>query len=471
MSTTSNTRVLAGAGAVLIASHAALVWIVAGLSNEPGAKTFAPIAPMVLALALPAGLALLAAPRLATIAPSRIALALVFVTGLALRALWFGSPALIEDDFNRYLWDGAVVAHGLDPYRHAPSDILAAAPAGYEAIADAGRAILERVNFPELTSLYPSLAQLSFALAHLMAPFNLDALRVVFLAAEVATFLLLCALLVARGASPLWSALYWCNPLPAFTLIGMAHVDALIPPCVLGAALMLQRARPAAAVAMLSAGAGVKIWPLLLVPLALAPLLREPRRLMLPAGVLAVGLAAAIGPLLIASYVRPDSGLGAYAAGWDVNNAFFAWGERALAWILGDEEPAQAILRALLALAAGAIALLVAYRRYRGSLDFACGALIVAASIFYLSPAQFPWYAAWFLPLAALVRSWPLLLASATLPLCYLVDPFWLAGLGDAYGFYVAFLHALPVLGWLAWDAIQGRRMLRDQATKRHCPN
>ena len=200
-----------------------------------------------------------------------------------MRAVWFGASAAIEDDYNRYMWDGAVVAHGLDPYRYAPRLFLSgvAIPTEYGAIAQTGRSTLERINFADLGSLYPSVAQLAFALAYLIAPFNLDALRAVFLAAEIVTFLLLIALLAELKFSPLWSALYWWNPLPVFTLIGVAHVDALVSPFVLGAILMTKRGRPNAAVAMLGAGAGVKIWPLLLAPLVLMPLIGQPRRLRL----------------------------------------------------------------------------------------------------------------------------------------------------------------------------------------------
>ena len=447
-----STLLLAGVGAALVANQVVLVSIVSRIT-DPGAKT-----PLVFVLALSAGLALVLAPSLRRIDSTRKTLLFIFVAGLLMRAVWFGATAAIEDDYNRYMWDGAVVAHALDPYRYAPQLFLSADafPKEYAAIAGAGRSTLALVNFPHLGSLYPSVAQLSFALAYFIAPFNLDALRAVFLAAEIVTFLLLIALFAEMKISPLWSALYWWNPLPIFTLIGMAHVDALVPPFVLGAILLAKRAWPNAAVAMLGAGAGVKIWPLLLAPLFIMPLIRQPKRLACAALVFVAVLALAIGPLML-SVFHPSSGLAAYTASWDVNNAFFAWGIHGLELALGDEEPAQTLLRSLLAVATAGTALFVALRRQQQEHDLVCGALIVSATVFYLSPAQFPWYAAWFLPLATLLRSWPLLLASATLPLCYLVDPLWQAGWGSAYHYGVAFLHSVPVFLWLLIDALRRR--------------
>ena len=40
--------------------------------------------------------------------------------GLAARAILFASEPVLEDDYQRYLWDGAVTAQGLNPMRSRP---------------------------------------------------------------------------------------------------------------------------------------------------------------------------------------------------------------------------------------------------------------------------------------------------------------------------------------------------------------
>ena len=77
--------------------------------------------------------------------------------------------------------------------------------------------------------------------------------------------------------------------------------------------------------------------------------------------------------------------------------------------------------------------------------------MVVSAGTFYLSPAQFPWYVVWFLPLAGLCRNWPLLTASALLPTYYLFYPLWPVRNGTWFFHGTAFLHSLPVLGWLLY--------------------
>ena len=450
------TAQLACVGVVLVAGQLALVWLTRDLTHATAATVLS-VVPLIVGLSLPTALLLLAAPRLGELKPPRYALLVLFLGGLALRAVWFGSPAPLEDDFKRYLWDGAVTVHGLDPYRYAPERFFGSGsiPLGYGAIAAAGRGTIEGINFPDLRTIYPSSAQLSFAIAYLIAPFKIDGLRAVFLAAEVATFLLLLAILAEFKASPLWSALYWWNPTIAFVLIGIVHVDALVPPFVLGAILLARRDRTNAAVALLGAGAGTKIWPLLLMPLVLARIRRQPARLVFAGLVLVAVLALAIGPVLL-STLRPNSGLAAYASSWGNNSAFFAWAAYGLGSLL-DDDMAQRVLRATIAFVGVATALVVALRAGKELRDLAHASMIVAASVFYLSPAQFPWYVVWFLPLAAVLRNWPLLLASATLPAYYLFYPLWQSGRGNAFFFGAAFLHSVPVLSWLAIDALRDR--------------
>lgn len=452
----------AAVGFGLVAAHFGLVRATAGLDAED-VQTVGSILPLIAWLAIPAAVLLLAGPRLVRTEPSGIGWMLLIGCGLAMRVAWLGSVPPLETDHFRYLWDGAAIAHGLDPYRIAPQIVAeGTAPAAYLRIAalPGAAAVLEGINFPELRTIYPTVAQAAFALAHQIAPFKVDGLRLVFLGAELATLALLIAILRDLGASPMWSALYWWNPLPAAMLIGLAHVDALIPPLVLGAVLAASRSRPILAGVLVVVGAGLKIWPLLLVPMLLWPLLRNPRRLALAAVALAGVLAAATGPVVL-SAMAPGSGLTAYAEGWSNNNAFYAWAVHALFALTGSGDTAGAVVRVASALAAGAVALLSAARGDTSLGSISARALVVAAAVFYLSPAQFPWYAVWFLPLAAVAGSWPLLIASATLPFYYLFYPLWHTGRGDLFFYGTAFLHSVPVLLAVLYARMRGGSLNR----------
>ena len=44
--------------------------------------------------------------------------------GLIVRLIFIPSYPVIENDFYRYLWDGAVTANGINPYKYSPKEAL-----------------------------------------------------------------------------------------------------------------------------------------------------------------------------------------------------------------------------------------------------------------------------------------------------------------------------------------------------------
>ena len=132
----------------------------------------------------------------------------VVVIGLALRASRFLVEPVLEDDYYRYLWDGGVTAHGHNPYAFAPAT---ANEEGSETaigrLAEQAGVVMDRINHPDLKTIYPPVAQAAFALAHLIEPWSVRAWRFVCLGGELATLALLIALLGAAARSPLWAEL------------------------------------------------------------------------------------------------------------------------------------------------------------------------------------------------------------------------------------------------------------------------
>jgi hypothetical protein len=269
-------------------------------------------------------------------------------------------------------------------------------------------------------------------------------LRVVIFAAEAMTALLIWRLLAGTQQPQLLVALYWCNPLMAFCLTGQAHVDAALAPPIMLALLAAHRRMGLSAGLGLGLAVGVKLWPILLAPLIARAL--WPDRRTLAGFVLASGGATLLlcGALLWAS-LSADAGLTAYAGGWSVNNAPYAWLSYGF-FLFAGPGTGERVLRALVILAAAAASLAVAYRKPEGLESLVGLAAVLAAALFYLSPAQFPWYAAWFVPLAVASGNRALVAASVGLPVYYLFFPLAAAGLRDVHGYGLAALHLVPVL-------------------------
>lgn len=340
-------------------------------------------------------------------------LGLVLITGLAMRLIMIPSMPALEDDFYRYLWDGAVTAHGYNPYAIAPNAVRSPdAPAAIQRLAAEGALILERVNHPHLKTIYPPVAQGAFALAYWLEPWSLRAWRIVCLFGECATLALILMLLNAVGRSSLWAALYWLNPLIVKELMNTAHMEAIVMPFVLGAVSLLVLKRPILASVSLGLAIGAKLWPVMLVPFVLRPLLARPWQLMMALLILGGMAVAWVLPPVLGG-LGADSGFVAYASRWQTNSALFPLlHDLARALLAGLQLPAETtglMLRALLACIVGGTALWLSRTVAADADTLIRRAAIVVAVLLFLSPAQFPWYSSWllvfvpFVPLAGFV--------------------------------------------------------------------
>jgi alpha-1,6-mannosyltransferase len=346
---------------------------------------------------------------------NRRLLTLVLLTGLAMRLVMIPSMPALESDFYRYLWDGAVTANGHNPYALAPGSArTVAAPAAIRQLAVEGTLVLDRINHPDLKTIYPPVAQAAFALSYWIEPWSMRAWRLVCLAGECASVVLLLVLLGAVGRSPLWVSLYWLNPLVVKELMNAGHMEAVVLPFVLGAITLVAISRPVLASASLGLAIGAKLWPAMLVPLVLRPLLSSPSRLLMALLVLSGMAVAWVVPPYLGGF-GADSGFVAYASRWQANGALFQMLKQlesglfaAAGWTGWPAGSSGLAVRLICATIVAAVALLLARTPARNTFDFIQRAFVVVLLLFLLSPAQFPWYATWvlifapFLPLAGL---------------------------------------------------------------------
>ena len=420
------------------------------------------------AVGMASGAVYLALPRLIRMShPSAPLIAGMIGLGFALRLAMLPSTPILEDDVYRYLWDGAVVSAGIDPYAHAPSEVLANTlgddigdGAALARLAGESGVVLERVNHPHLRTIYPPAAQAVFALANGLAPWNLTAWRGVLLVFDAATLALIAALLATLGRSPLWAALYWWNPLVVKELFNSAHMDGLLLPFMLGAVLLAVRGRPVWAAGALAIAAGMKLWPVLLLPVILRTAWCDARATAAAVPVFAA-LAGAMAWPVIAAGLGPDSGFTAYGRTWEMNDALFmavAWG-MAGALDAANIAAYHAGILARLAVVA-ALAALVAWqcRAPADTAEALCGrVLAVVAALFLLGPTAYPWYYVWMAPFLAVTPRFSLLALSALLPLYYLRFHFDARGAAEVFDHGIVWLEYLPVWALLVWELARDR--------------
>jgi len=395
----------------------------------------------------------------------RLFMAAILVAGLAARLVLFASEPILEDDYQRYLWDGAVTISGHNPYALSPYAARQPnAPSAFGRLAEEAGPVAQRINHPELKTIYPPVAQSAFALAHVLKPWSLAAWRTVLLACDVATFFLILLLLGETGRSPLWSALYWWNPLVLKELFNSAHMEAVLLPLVLIALLLTARRRQVIASISLAFAVGAKVWPVLLLPLVVRPLVTQKRKLTV-ALIIFGGLILLWATPILLGGLDANSGFAAYLANWKTNSALFPALEGLTATLLNafnlTDVSAGGAARALIALALTGLAFALSVKPLKNTDDLMGRASLLVAALVLLSPAQFPWYVAWFAPFLAFRPWFGLLLLTATVPLYYMYFYFAAAGEPQVFRQYVVWIIWAPVWAALIFEAVRHRRGAR----------
>lgn len=314
----------------------------------------------------------------------------------ALVALFALAPPLLSLDVFSYISYARLgVEHGLNPYESVPAAIPDDPAAG-------------RVDdFRFAVSVYGPLFTLgSYPIGAGSAPVALWAFKAV-AALSVAAIALLTARLAARRGVPVGGAVLFvaANPLVLVHVVGGAHNDGVMVAVALAGALALLGARPVAAGVGLAAAAAVKASGALYAPFAL---IAGPQRGRLLAGMLAA--AVAIGAVTLLAF--GGSAAEALGVAGDNQATVSRWSvPGTLSRITGIDVEA---LRLGFAGAYG-VALLGLLAWVARGADWIRAAGWAALGLLLATAWMVPWYVIWVLPLAAVSRDRPLIVATVAL--------------------------------------------------------
>lgn len=362
----------------------------------------------------------------------------IWSAGIGVRLALLPAAPHFSDDLWRYLWDGHVQVHGVNPYLHPPAS---------ESLSGLRTAWHGLVNHPEVSTIYPPGAQAVFALLALAAASPL-VYKAAWIVADLAVAWCVGRAGAARsggdGRLPLLLYL-WC-PLPLVEVAWSGHLDPLGVFLMLGAVLAAEAGvagdrrglRAVGAGGLLGAAASVKF-----APAAALPALWR-RRGGRAAAAFAVVVVLVAAPYLGAG-ARMLDGLAVYASRW----SFHPGPHALLAAALGSAAAAKWA-------SAGAVAALAGWAAWRRWTLARTLFWVIGAGLL-LSPTLHPWYLLWLLPFAALRRSPGWLLLAGTAFLGY-----WNLDLYRATGEWSqpAWLSALmwgPPLAVMAWSALRRR--------------
>jgi hypothetical protein len=169
--------------------------------------------------------------------------------------LVFHAP-VASDDMYRYVWDGKVAAHGINPFRYAPTDSALVALRTAD--------LPSKINHPTMRTIYPPLAQLLFFISNKVFGDSLAGLKFLFVLADICTIVLLYKLYQLYELRQL--VLYAWSPVPIMYFGLDGHIDALgIPFLLLFLYLATHNRYFISAISLGMAGVA-KLYPLFVAP-------------------------------------------------------------------------------------------------------------------------------------------------------------------------------------------------------------
>jgi hypothetical protein len=138
--------------------------------------------------------------------------------------LVFAFPNL-SDDVYRFVWDGHLLNAGINPFDHLPSYYIE----NQTPIAGINKALFEQLNSPEYFTIYPPVAQLTFALSTWLFPSSLYGAAIVMklflLAFEIGNIILITKLLQHFQLPVKNVLLYALHPLIMVEIVGNLHFE------------------------------------------------------------------------------------------------------------------------------------------------------------------------------------------------------------------------------------------------------
>ncbi len=188
-----------------------------------------------------------------------------FAYAVIIRIVLLLSIPALSDDFYRFLWDGRVLANGLNPYGYKPNELLRQHLPGLDNL------LYYKLNSPVYFTVYPPLCQLVFYVSALTGQnvllTGVLTIKIIFLLADIGNIYLLKKLLL-KANKPVWLVLiYALNPLVIMEFAGNLHFEVLmIFTCLLSLYLLFSKRIWLSAVFM-GFAVCIKLIPLLFIPL------------------------------------------------------------------------------------------------------------------------------------------------------------------------------------------------------------
>ncbi len=318
---------------------------------------------------------------------------LIIISGILFRLALIDSAPSTSDDFYRYLWEGRMILNFENPFEKAPDD------PSLKYIHDGQ--LPAKVSFPHMTTIYPPIAQITFAAGSFISPGNSAGLKIIYLLFETMTLFILFRLLKETGNNE-WKVVYYAwLPLPIMEYMVNAHIDAAGITFFLLFLYYAGKNKYIAASFPLAGAILVKLFPALFIPLLF-------RKFGFKKSVISIGITLLIVSLFMLPFIPEkreiNESLITYLSTWSFNGSLY----KITDYLTGFGSDSRLITYSLFI--AGIIIISFRYNNFTKAVFYSWILYIIC------TPTLYPWYLGW---VSAML---PLVFSPALLSLLFFVN-------------------------------------------------
>jgi hypothetical protein len=354
----------------------------------------------------------------------KLPLYVFIIAAIVIRFIVMPGAVTLSDDIYRYLWDGKISAEGINPYSYAPEEEQ------LKHLRDTD--IYPKINFPNIATVYPPLAQFFFLLNVFIGNSILSWKIILFLCEAGLTYILY--LLIRQfSLNPYRLLIFMFNPLLIIETYQSGHLD-LIGVSLFWMAIFLFYRKESTSILFFLGAALIKFYPLITaIPFLI-------KRFWTKILFILSCFALVTLPFSLTG-AMPMSGLLSYLNRWAFNNIFYVGFTEFLsalgmkiteifrAVINGRLEifymsPAQ-IYKAIV-LVILVMVIIDQMQKLRKTADFLNisylqSSFFITGLMLLLTPTLHPWYLLWIIPFLIFVPNWSWLAFTLLIQLSYVV--------------------------------------------------
>jgi alpha-1,6-mannosyltransferase len=341
-----------------------------------------------------------------------------------------------SDDLYRYVWDGKVQAHAINPYAYAPNS------AELKHLSTA--TISSLVNHPEMKSIYFPLSEWIFYLSYVVSGEQTWGIKGLLLLSELCALYGLFLLMRTLDIPRRFMLLYAFCPMLFFEYAIDAHVDGFGLPLLIFALYFYFDKKKLLSMILLGLSLSIKPTALVLLPVFFFAE-KDWRARLTIAFIPLLTLAVQFAPYVVSA--NPFESLSTFTKNWTFNGFVF----NVIDMYVHDNQQTRLMCSIFLAIIILILSLLK--RPLFDKLYYAVLFLLL------FSPVVHPWYVGWLAALLPIARRWSGLVYVSTLSLtCFTYISFQLQGVWKEEPL-VWLLEYLPVIVLLILELAQVRRL------------